>query len=65
MIADLTELTRVFIARGDLAHLALFLWAGTASILLFLSLRELSAANRRLNDFIELLARFARRVEGE
>ena len=35
------------IARGDLAHLALFVWAVAVSMLLALTLRELALFNRR------------------
>jgi hypothetical protein len=63
MFTDLMTLADVFIARGDIAHLALFLWAATATLLLAMALRELGAANRRVNDFIELLARFAMKIE--
>jgi hypothetical protein len=63
MIDALLELARVFVARGDLAHLALFLWAAASTVLLLVALRELARANRRFNDFIELLASFARKVE--
>lgn len=45
-------LTNTIIERGDLAHLALFLWATGASALLVWTLKELSAANRRFNDFV-------------
>jgi hypothetical protein len=50
-----------FIERGDLAHLALFLWAAGASVLLARTLRELSAAARRFDDFVRELARFNER----
>jgi hypothetical protein len=50
------ELTRTIAARGDLAHLALFLWASGASALLVWALRELAAANRRFNDFVREIA---------
>lgn len=46
------ELTKTVIERGDLAHLALFLWASGASALLVWTLRELAAANKRFNDFV-------------
>jgi hypothetical protein len=62
MLDDLMEVARVFMARGDLAHLALFLWAASATTLLLLALRELARANRRFNDFVQLLAIFTRRV---
>ncbi|MBX3537378.1 MAG: hypothetical protein KF735_07070 [Chelatococcus sp.] len=51
-------ITETFIARGDLAHLALFLWASGASTFLVLILRELSAANQRFDVFVGELARF-------
>ncbi|HWA42166.1 MAG TPA: hypothetical protein VHA10_03080 [Hypericibacter adhaerens] len=50
---DMDEITKTVIARGDLAHLALFLWASGASGLLVWALRELSAANRRFEDFVK------------
>jgi hypothetical protein len=46
------ELTKSVVERGDLAHLALFLWASGASGLLVWTLRELAVANKRFNDFI-------------
>lgn len=48
---------REFAGRGDLAHLALFLWASGASALLIWSLRELVHSNRRFNDFVTELSR--------
>jgi hypothetical protein len=56
------DIVRVFMTRGDLAHLALFLWASGASGLLIFALRELAAANRRFNDFVQELALLARRL---
>ena len=50
------------LARGDLAHLALFLWAMAASGLLFVTVRELLALTRRFDSFVEELARFNRRA---
>jgi hypothetical protein len=47
------DLTQTVIARGDLAHLALFLWASGASALLAWTLREMAAANRRFEDFVK------------
>ena len=52
------EVLATFIARGDLAHLALLLWAGGASSLLLFTLREAAAANRRFDAFVRELARF-------
>ncbi len=54
----MTELIDTFIARGDLAHLALFLWASAASALSWFALKELAAASRRFDDFVRELARF-------
>ena len=53
------DLIRIFSERGDLAHLALFLWARPAprASALF-ALRELSPAMRRFDDFVRELARF-------
>lgn len=58
------DLTRIFAERGDLAHLALFLWAMTASALLIMTLREYAAAVRRFDDFVRELARFNRKFGG-
>ncbi|HEV7276138.1 MAG TPA: hypothetical protein VGN80_07620 [Devosiaceae bacterium] len=49
-------LTETIASRGDLAHLALFLWASGASGLLWWALRELAAADRRFNDFVREIA---------
>ena len=54
-----------FIERGDLAHLALFLWASGASALLVFAVRELVAANRRFEHFVQELARLNRLFESE
>jgi hypothetical protein len=59
--AHMPDITQSIIARGDLAHLALFLWASGASSLLVLALRECAAANRRFDDFVRELSRFNRR----
>ena len=58
------ELVRTFAARGDLAHLALFLWAVSASALALFALRELAAWVRRFDDFVRELARFNERFGG-
>jgi hypothetical protein len=54
----MNDLIGTFAARGDLAHLALFLWASAASALAWFALRELAAASRRFDDFVRELARF-------
>ncbi|MGH6922546.1 MAG: hypothetical protein ACRED5_02145 [Propylenella sp.] len=51
------DVTQEFADRGDLAHLALFLWAMGASGLLIWALKELAASNRRFNDFVSEIAR--------
>jgi hypothetical protein len=61
------ELIAIFAERGDLAHLALFLWAASATALAAFAFREMAAASRRFDDFVRELARFndtfnARRV---
>jgi hypothetical protein len=52
------ELIATFRERGDLAHLALFLWATSASGLAAFALRELAAASGRFDDFVREFARF-------
>lgn len=59
------EITRVFAERGDLAHLALFLWASGASGLLYWALKELVAANRRFSVFVNELARLNDLIDGD
>ena len=54
----MTDLIRTFSERGDLAHLALLLWAGSATALAWFALRELAAQVRRFDDFVRELARF-------
>lgn len=47
-----------FVAEhGDLAHMALFCWASSATSLLVWTVRELVRANRRFNDFVAEIAR--------
>ena len=60
----MNAVTDAFLARGDLAHLALFLWAASASALLALTLRELSAVKLHFDDFVRELARFNDRFGG-
>lgn len=54
----MNDLIATFSQRGDLAHLALFLWASFASALAVFALKELTAASRRFDDFVRELARF-------
>ena len=58
------ELTKTS-SRGDLAHLALFLWASGASALLIWTLRELAAANQRFNEFVREIAQPESTVQAE
>ncbi|SER20106.1 hypothetical protein SAMN05216548_11313 [Faunimonas pinastri] len=51
------DVTQTFIDRGDLAHLALFLWATSSSGLLVWALKELAAANRRFDHFVNEITR--------
>ena len=58
----MTDLIRTFTERGDLAHLALLLWASAASAALLFTLRELASASRRFDDFVRELSRFNQRL---
>jgi hypothetical protein len=61
----MSDLAQTFAERGDLAHLALFLWASSASALALFALRELTASMRRFDDFVRELARFNKTFGGE
>jgi len=52
----MSEVIHLFAARGDLAHLALLLWAMVASALASYAMRELAAASRRFDDFMRQAA---------
>ncbi|QRG04824.1 hypothetical protein EZH22_16875 [Xanthobacter dioxanivorans] len=56
-------LIRTFAERGDLAHLALLLWALAASAALWRTLGELARATQRMDDFVRELARFNARFD--
>ena len=58
------DLIRTFSERGDLAHVALFLWAASASAIAGFALRELAAAIRRFDEFVRELSRFNDRFGG-
>ncbi len=58
------ELTKTVAERGDLAHLALFLWATGASALLVWALRELVVASQRFNAFVREIASLNRLFQG-
>ncbi len=54
------------IERGDLAHLALLMWASGASVAAAMLLKELGAANRRFDAFVRELHHFnARLFDGD
>ncbi|MCF6302084.1 MAG: hypothetical protein L3J13_02590 [Devosiaceae bacterium] len=61
----MNELTQLIAQKGDLAHLALFLWASSSSALLVWSLRELVSANRRFNIFVGEIANLNRLFKGK
>jgi hypothetical protein len=52
------DIVATFTERGDLAHLALLLWALSASGLSWFAMREVAAASRRFDEFVRELARF-------
>ena len=58
----ISDLIDAFLKHGDLAHVALFLWAITASTAALFALRELAGASRRFDEFVRQLALFNRRV---
>jgi len=58
------DMIATFAERGDLAHLALLMWALSASGLAWFALREVAAASRRFDDFVRELARFNERFNG-
>jgi hypothetical protein len=63
----LEKLAADFLARADIGHLALFLWASGASVLVALTIRD-AADNRRRSEafmqaFLQELARFNRHIE--
>lgn len=57
----MTDILNAILERGDLAHLALFLWACAASLQAHVAMREWSDATKRLDAFVRELARFNRR----
>lgn len=58
----MTEILDSVLLRGDLAHLALFLWATGASWLLLMTLREIFRLSARFDGFVRELARFNQRT---
>ncbi len=61
----LDQIVTAFVERADVGHLGLLLWAVTASAAAWFVMRELSAANRRFDDFVRELNRFNARHEGD
>ncbi|CAN2534070.1 MAG TPA: hypothetical protein VIF40_08005 [Methylosinus sp.] len=61
----MSEIVTSIIERGDLAHLALFLWASAATLFALRALRELGRSTQRLDAFVRELARFNRRYGSE
>ena len=59
------DIIHTFSERGDLAHLALLMWALSATALAWFALRELTAASRRFDDFVRELARFNEHFGGK
>jgi hypothetical protein len=57
------QILTAFVGRGDVGHLGLLLWAGSASAFALVVLRELTAANRRFDAFVRELSRFNSRQE--
>lgn len=53
------------VARGDLAHLALFALAAAGWAAFVMTFKELMHANRRFDTFVRELARFNSRFEGD
>jgi len=60
----MNDVISTFAERGDLAHLALLLWALSASGLAWFALRYVAAASRRFDDFGRELARVNERFNG-
>ncbi len=50
-----------FAASSDIGHIGLLFWALGASLLLSRALNDVSAANRRFDDFVRELAHFNQR----
>jgi hypothetical protein len=61
----LDRIITAFVGRGDVGHLGLLLWAGSASAFAYVVMRELTAANRRFDEFVRELNRFNARHEGD
>lgn len=54
-----------FLTRSDVADLALFIWAVSASLGAFIIFKELIASQRRFDEFLRELNRFNTRWSDE
>lgn len=63
MMPGFDHLVDVFSAKGDIGHLALLVWAATATLMAAHVLRALEAANTRFDSFVRELSRFNERFE--
>ena len=61
----LEQIVAAFVGKGDVGHLGLLLWAGSASAFVYALMRELTAANRRFVELVGELNRFNARHEGD
>ncbi len=61
----MSDVIRHFSENGDLAHVALLLWALAATAGALFGLREFAAAARRFDDFVRELSRFNRATSHE
>ena len=59
------DILNQLIARGDLAHLALFALAAAGWGAFVMTFKELIQANRRFDTFVRELARFNSRFKGD
>jgi hypothetical protein len=61
------SLLQGFLQRADIGHIALFLWALGASVLVAFAVREAAEAARRteafMHEFLQELARFNRSLD--
>lgn len=59
------RLSDAILAHGDLGHIALLLWAASASFASFALFKEIQAANRRFDLFVRELHAFNRSILGD
>ena len=63
MMPVLDHLIDVFAGKGDMGHLALLVWAMSASLMAAYVLKALEAANMRFDSFVRELSRFNEQFE--